>query len=76
MRRPEKESNVTCEIVVLLMPGTQLTAWSCDDGMPFPNLHNEPDLDDLYPECDVTKQFWRNLYRGIERWRPESNFSP
>ncbi len=49
------------------MPGAKLTVWSRDEGMPFPDLNDEPDPDNLYPECDVIKQFWRNLYMVIEQ---------
>ena len=35
------------------------TARSRDDRKPFPNLNEEPELDDLCPESDVTKQFWK-----------------
>lgn len=33
---------------------------SRDDGTSFPNLNEDPDPDNLYPESDVTKQFWKN----------------
>jgi hypothetical protein len=73
MRKPMKESdNVIWDTVELLMPGTQLTVWSRDEGTPFPNLNEEPDSDDLCPESDVTKQFWKNLYQGLERGRQNS----
>ena len=72
MRRPEKESEVTWNLVELLMPSGQIEVWSRDNGTPFPNLTNEPDPDDLCPEGSVTKQFWKNLYEDIERWRNES----
>lgn len=69
MRRPVKESDVRWDMVELLIPGAQLAVWSRNDGTPFPNLNEELDPDDLYPEGDVTKQFWKNLYRGIEQMR-------
>ena len=47
--------------------------WSRDDRTPFPNLNDELDPDDLCPEGGVTKQFWKNLYEGIERWGNEFN---
>lgn len=71
MRRPVKESEVTWDTVELLMPGTQLTVWSREDGTPFPNLNDDPDPDDLCLESDVTKQFWKNLYNGIEQMRED-----
>jgi hypothetical protein len=52
----------------------QFTVWSRDDGTPFPNLNAEPDPDDLYPENDVTKQFGKNVYEGVEQWRNESRY--
>jgi hypothetical protein len=67
MRKPEKESDVTWDMVELLIPGAQFTVWSRDDGIPFPDLNAEPDPDDLCPEGNVTKQFWKNLNSGIER---------
>jgi hypothetical protein len=69
MRRPEKESEVTWNLVELLMPGGQIAVWSRDDGTPFPNITTELDSDDLFPEESTTKQLWLNLYEGIERWR-------
>ena len=73
MRRPEKESDVTQDTVELLTPGAQFTVWSRDDGTPFPALGEqqraEQDQDDLFPEGNVTKQFWLNLFNGIERRR-------
>lgn len=47
----------------------QLTVWSRDDGILFPDLN--PDPDDLYPEGSVTEGFWKNLYQGIERLKNE-----
>ena len=68
MRKHAKEPNyLTWDTVELVMSGTQLTVWSRDGGTSFPNLNNEPDLDDLCPESDVTKQFWKNLYQGTGR---------
>jgi len=75
MRKPVKESDIIWDTVELLMPGAQLTVWSRDNGTPFPNLNDEPVPDDLCPESDVTKQFWKNMYSGIEMWRNESNFN-
>jgi hypothetical protein len=72
MRRPVKESDVTWDTVDLLMPGTEITVWSRNDGMPFPSLNDEPDPDDLAPEGSVTKQFWRTFYWGIEQQRNKS----
>jgi hypothetical protein len=69
MRKPVKESDVTWDTVELLIPGAQLTVWSHDERTPFPNLDDEPDLDDLTPDESVTKQLWINLYEDIERWR-------
>jgi hypothetical protein len=57
MRKPAKDSDIMWDTVELLMPGVQLTVWSRDEGMPFPNLNEEPDFDDLYPESDVTNSF-------------------
>lgn len=72
MRKPIKESDsVTWDTVELLMPGTQLTVWSRKDGTSIPDLHEEHDPDDIYPESEVTKQFWKNLFSGIERWKNE-----
>jgi len=31
------------------------------------------DPDDFVPEGSVSKQFWKNLYEGIERWRKMKN---
>ncbi|MFA5332319.1 MAG: hypothetical protein WC342_08070 [Methanoregula sp.] len=70
MRKPGTGvDNVTWDTVELLMPGTQITVWSREEGSPFLNLKGEPDPDDLCPESDVIKQFWHNLYAGIERWQ-------
>jgi len=56
----------------------QFSVWSRDDGTPFPNFSNqhvtEPDIDDLFPEGYVTKQFWENLDGGIEQWRRELKY--
>jgi hypothetical protein len=73
MRRPMKESNVTWNTVELVIPGARYTVWSRNDGTPFPTINDEPDIDDLCPEEDITKQFWRNLYQGIENWHNEAN---
>lgn len=73
MRRPMKESDVTWDIVELVIPGARYTVWSCKDETPFPIINDEPDIDDLCPEGDITKQFWRNLYQGIENCHNESN---
>ncbi len=72
MRKPMKESEVIWDTVELLMPRTQLTVWPSIDGTLFPNFHDDPDIDDQFPEGDVTKQFWKNLYDGIEQRRNES----
>jgi len=56
------------------MPGTEITVWSRDDGMPFPNFNDEPDLDDFCPEGNATKQFWKNKYTGINQWHKESKY--
>lgn len=77
MRKPAKgPNNVTWDTVELVMPGTQFTVWSRDDGTPFSSLgekHDaELDPDDFCPEGNVTKQQWINLYNGIEQWRAES----
>jgi hypothetical protein len=74
MRRPDKVSEVTWDTVELLIPGAQFMVWSREDGTPFPNLNSEPDLDDLCPESDVTKQLWKNMYWGIEQLRKESKY--
>jgi hypothetical protein len=74
MRRPVKDSDVTWETVELLIPGAQFTVWTREDGTTFPNLNDESDPDDLCPEENITKQFWKNLYRGIEQWRKESKY--
>ena len=37
-------------------------------------LDAEGDPDDLYPESDVTKQFWKNLFEEIEQRRHESEY--
>jgi hypothetical protein len=71
MRKLVTDSHVPWETVELLMPGAQLTVWSREDGTPFPHLNEEPDPDDLSPESDVTKQFWRNRYLGINLLRGE-----
>jgi len=47
--------------------------WSREDENSILNVNAELDSDDLYPEGDVTKQFWLNSYEGIERWRNEAN---
>jgi len=65
MRRPKKDSDVTWDTVELVMSGAQFTVWSRDDGTSFPNLNDEPDIDNLCPEGDVTKLFWKNLYHGV-----------
>jgi hypothetical protein len=72
MRRHEKKSEVTWDTIELLIPGAQLTVWSREDGIPYPNLNEEPDPDDLCPEGNVTKQFWNNLYESIDLWQKDS----
>jgi hypothetical protein len=47
MRRPR---NLTWGTIELLMSGGQIEIWSRDNVMPFPNLIEEPDPDDLYSE--------------------------
>lgn len=65
MRRPVKESDIIWDTVELLMSGIQVTVWSREDGTALPNLTDELDPDDLCPESDTTKQFWKNRYRII-----------
>ncbi|MDD5188093.1 MAG: hypothetical protein PHF57_07785, partial [Methanoregula sp.] len=73
MRKPNTGlSEVTWETVELLMPGSQVIVWSYDEGTSSPLLNEEADPDDLCPEDIVTKQFWKNLYQGIELWRNDS----
>jgi hypothetical protein len=71
MKRPDKASEVTWDTVELLTPEAQFTVWSRDDGIPFPSLGEqqvkERNKDDLCPEGYVTKQFWINLFTGIEQ---------
>ena len=74
MKKPLKESDVTWDTVELLMPGIQFTVWSRDVGIPFPNLNEDLDLDDLCPEGNVTKQFWKNEYASFNQWRNESKY--
>ena len=71
MKRPLKESGVIWDAVELLVPRTQFTVWSRDDGTPCPNLDNDIDLDDLYPEETITKQFWKSKYTNINQWLNE-----
>jgi hypothetical protein len=42
---------------------------SRDDETPFPDLNTNPNIDDLFPKESVTKQIWRTLCEGIERWK-------
>ena len=72
--KPEKVSDVTWDTVKLLVKGTQFVIWSRKNGTLLPNLNAELDPDDLYPEGNVTKQFWMNLYEGIDKWRNESKY--
>jgi len=72
MRRPMKESDITWDTVELLMPGAQIAVWSREDDKSLLDLNAELDADDLCPEGDVTKQFWKNKYGAIEQWRNES----
>jgi len=71
MQRPKMISDVIWNAVELLTGGGEFEVWSREDGIPFPILGEqqgtEQDPDDLFPESEVTKQFWRNLYRGIEQ---------
>lgn len=69
MWRPKKDSDVIWDTVELFIPGAQFTVWSRDDGTPFPNLNDEPDLDNLAPEESVTKQFWKDKYFGLNNYR-------
>lgn len=69
MHRPVKESKVTGYMVELLMPGTELTVWSRADLISSLNFNDETDPDNRYPEGAITKQFWKELYWGIEQWR-------
>jgi hypothetical protein len=43
--------------------------WSRDDGISFLNLKDEADPDNLCPEGDLIKQFWKDLCwrRGLHR---------
>jgi hypothetical protein len=63
-----KESDLIWDTVELLIPGAQFTVWSRNGGKPFPNLEdhaeNEPEFDDLCPEENVTKHFWKTLYHN------------
>jgi hypothetical protein len=61
--------------IALLKQSTQFMVRSCDEGTPFPNLHDYPDLDDLDVEGRETKQFWRDTYKGLELWRKELNYN-
>jgi hypothetical protein len=70
----KKDSDVTWNTVELLIPGAQFTVWFRDDGIPFPDFNVELDPDDLFPEGNVTKQFWKNLYWGIEQRRVEFKY--
>ena len=74
MRKPETESDITWDTVELLISGHGFIVWSREDGTPFLNLNTELDPDDLCPEGSVTKQFWKNLYEGIEQWRNELRY--
>lgn len=73
MRKSGKNSDVIWDTVELLMPGAELTVWSRNDGSPFPDLTHEPDRVDICPEEGITKQFWRDLYWGIDQLRREAN---
>lgn len=73
MRRPDKVSDVTWDTVELLTPGGEFMVWSRDDGTPFPNLGEQPEIeqdpDDLCPEDIVTKSMWASRYRARHRVR-------
>jgi hypothetical protein len=68
MRRPEKDSDVTWDIVELLIPGTQYTVWSREDGTPFPDFGEKNDLeldpDDLCNEGALTKFLWASKFQA------------
>jgi hypothetical protein len=55
MLRPVKVLDVIWDTVELLIPGTEITVWSRNDGIPFLTLNDTPDPDDLAPEGSVTK---------------------
>jgi len=74
MRKPVKESDIVWDTVDLLIPGAQLTVWSRDNGIPFPNLNEEPNPVDLAPEGNITKQFWKNNNIGNNQWHEESRY--
>jgi hypothetical protein len=57
------------DTVELLVKGTQFVIWSREDGISLLDLNSESNPDDICPEGEVTKQFWRTLYEGIEHWR-------
>ena len=71
LRSREGVESQLSDTVGLLMPGTQLTVWSCDDGTPFPSFNEEIDPDDLSPEGTITKQFWKSKYASINQWLAE-----
>ena len=61
MRRPKTISEVVWDAVDLLVSGAQFRVWSRNDGTPFTDLTDEPDPDNLCPEGNVTRQFWKNF---------------
>jgi|GEM_PF-4039222 hypothetical protein len=64
MRRSDKDSVVTRDTIELLILDAQFTVWSRDEGKPFPNLNDEPDPDDLYPDDALTKTFLKQRYEA------------
>jgi hypothetical protein len=66
MRKPETDSDVIWDTVELLIKGTQFIIWSREGGTPLLALNAHVDPNDLYPEGDVTRQFWKNLYYVIK----------
>jgi hypothetical protein len=74
MRKPETDSDVIWDTIELLVNGTQFVIWSRKDEDSCLNFNAELNPDDLCPEGDVMKQFWINLYEGIDKWRNESKY--
>lgn len=64
MRRQKTVSDVVWYTIDLLIPGGQFNVWSRQNGILFPSLNIEPDIDDLCPESGVTKQIWKKLIFG------------
>jgi len=69
MRKPKTESDIIWDIVELLSNGAYFVIWSHEDENSNLNLNAELDPDDICPEGDVTKQFWINMYQGLEQLR-------